>query len=81
MDITPNYMYINEAPQRIKEMIPGVKLIFVLRNPVKRAYFHYWDNVRRQAESEDFDNAVKVKPVYINKGLYYNHIKRVRYRE
>jgi len=74
MDITPNYMNKEYVPERIKKLLPNVKLIFVLRNPVTRAYSNYWDNIRNQNEHLPFDEAIKHNPAYIEKGLYYKHI-------
>lgn len=76
LDITPNYMYAPEVPQRIKSMAPGVKLIFLVRNPVDRAYSHYWNSVRLQAVNSDFETALENNPVYIEKGMYYKHLSR-----
>ena len=36
------YMYLDYAPERIYSLLPEVKLLFILRNPVGRAYSHYW---------------------------------------
>jgi hypothetical protein len=35
---TPAYMYWKKVPQRIKNDYPEMKIIFILRNPVSRAY-------------------------------------------
>ncbi|PQJ35066.1 hypothetical protein BSZ35_11090 [Salinibacter sp. 10B] len=35
-------MASEEAPERIAERLPNVKLIFLLRNPIRRAYSHYY---------------------------------------
>ena len=35
------YMYSDEAARRIKQYLPNVKLIAILRNPIDRAYSHY----------------------------------------
>lgn len=40
-EATPNYMHHIQAPKRIKELFPNVKLILMLRDPVDRAYSHY----------------------------------------
>lgn len=40
------------APARIHQVVPQVKLILLLRNPVDRAYSHYCHRYRRQAETE-----------------------------
>ena len=42
---SPYYLFHPWAAQRIKETVPEVKLIAVLREPVSRAYSHYWDRV------------------------------------
>lgn len=76
MDITPNYMNKEYVPERIKKLLPDVKLIFVLRNPVTRAYSNYWDNIRNQNEHLPFNEAINHNPAYIEKGLYYKHINR-----
>ena len=36
------YMYAKDAPELIKTHVPRVKIIFVLRDPVDRAYSQYW---------------------------------------
>jgi Sulfotransferase domain len=45
-------------PRRIKDLLPDVKLICVLRDPVARAYSHYQMTVLEGAESRSFDEAV-----------------------
>jgi hypothetical protein len=35
-------MASEKAPERIAERLPDVKLIFLLRNPIERAYSHYY---------------------------------------
>lgn len=45
-ETTPIYMYNNMARQRLIETLPDVKIVVILRNPVDRAYSHYWHEVR-----------------------------------
>ncbi len=45
-------------PRRIKEMLPEVRLICVLRDPVARAHSHYRMEVLNRAERRTFDQAV-----------------------
>lgn len=45
-------------PRRIKECLPGVKLICVLRDPVERAYSHYRMALLSRVESRPFDEAI-----------------------
>jgi sulfotransferase family protein len=63
------------APQRMREMIPDVKLIYIVRNPVERAYSHYsfnmqYDSIIPFADAASRDNSI------IETGMYTNHINR-----
>ena len=40
-EATPNYVFYPEAHSRVKQSLPNVKLIVILRNPIDRAYSHY----------------------------------------
>lgn len=42
LEASPNYLaYKENVAPRIKQLLPNVKLLFVLRNPVDRLYSHY----------------------------------------
>lgn len=43
---SPYYMFEPRAPKRIKDAIPNIKLIFILRDPIKRAISQYQKNIR-----------------------------------
>ncbi len=58
-EATPDYMFDPRVPSRVVAAIPGVKLIALLRNPVDRAYSHYWHQVRRGFEQLSFEDAVQ----------------------
>jgi hypothetical protein len=45
-EASTSYLYREETPYRIREMIPNVKLIAILRNPIDRAYSAYMHQVR-----------------------------------
>jgi hypothetical protein len=57
-EASPSYIVHPLAPQRIKDLLPGVKLIALLRNPVERAYSHYKANVRKGYEQLPFLQAL-----------------------
>jgi hypothetical protein len=44
-EASPYYMFHPAAPERVRETLPGVRLIALLREPVSRAYSNYWDRV------------------------------------
>lgn len=41
-EATQSYMYLDYVPPRIASLLPDARLIAILRNPVDRAYSHYW---------------------------------------
>lgn len=45
-ETTPYYLYFKEVPARVKNYIPNVKLIVMLRNPIDRAYSHFYGYLR-----------------------------------
>lgn len=56
---SPRYLYDPEAPGRIHTALPQVRLIFLLRNPVDRAYSHYWHSVKLGYETLSFEEALE----------------------
>lgn len=47
-----------QAPQRIAEVLPQVKALMLVRNPVERAYSHYQHEVRKGREHRSFEEAL-----------------------
>jgi hypothetical protein len=70
--------------------VPGAKLLVILRDPVERAWSHYWHNVRRGRELLSFDEALKAEPErlssadpqvrshfsYVTRGHYIERLRR-----
>lgn len=50
-EATPSYLFYPGAAKRIAELVPDVKLILLLRNPVSRAISHYHHQIRMGNES------------------------------
>jgi hypothetical protein len=59
---SPYYMFDPRVPARVRELLPDVKLIFLLRDPVSRAYSHYQHSVRRGHEPLSFEAALDAEP-------------------
>jgi len=87
-EATPLYMYFEFVPKRIFKLIPDVKLIFIMRNPIYRAYSKYWHVVVGGFEYLSFEKALTCEYERIKKnlrfrelysyqdaGYYYNQIK------
>ena len=58
---SPYYMFEPRVPARVRRELPKVKLVFLLRNPVDRAYSHYQHCVVRGRESLPFEAAIDVE--------------------
>ncbi len=70
-EVSPHYLISTLAPQLIRATIPNVKLIFSLRDPVKRAYSVYWHDVRLGVENRPVEEALTEGEYAVTHGLYY----------
>ncbi len=57
-EASPYYLFHPHAPRRIARLLPHVKLIVQLRNPVSRAYSHYYHEVNGGHEKLSFAEAI-----------------------
>lgn len=58
-EASPYYIFHPSVPERVQKLLPKVKLMAILRNPVDRAYSHYQKNVRRGMEPLSFEEAIQ----------------------
>lgn len=71
-EATPEYMRAPKVPARLKrDLGPATKLIFCLRDPVKRAHSHYLQCVRIFEESEGFPTALALERKRLEANPYY----------
>ena len=61
-EMTPYYIYHPLVAERVYKCCPNVKLIVMLRNPVKRAWMHYHLEVAIGCEKLDFEKAIASEP-------------------
>lgn len=61
-EATPYYIFHPHAPRRIAQLLPDIKLIVLLRNPVDRAYSHYNHELRKKTETLTFEEALQQEP-------------------
>lgn len=87
-----NYLESQPAAERIHYHLPAVKLIFILREPVARAYSNYLWSQMNDLESEDFETALQLEEertrnlgedsrysrphAYYSRGLYADCLRR-----
>jgi hypothetical protein len=60
-EASPDYMFHPHVPGRVARALPDVKLIVLLRNPVDRAFSHYWHQFKRGHETLGFAGAVEAE--------------------
>lgn len=77
-EASTNYIYRENVPERVYRFNPDMNLIFILRDPVKRAYSHYKREIQTHGVNDDFMNLLKGSDHYIKPGLYYTHFERFR---
>jgi len=90
-EVDPDYMYYKCALDNIETHLDlkNIKFIFILRNPVDRAFSHYLMTYRRGLESLSFENAIeqeasriandgfdeKAHYSYVSRGFYLRQIE------
>ena len=57
-EASPSYVFHPLAPERVREVVPDVRLIVLLRNPIDRAYSHYQHEVALGREPLPFEKAL-----------------------
>jgi len=58
-EASPYYIYHPQVPKRISKIIPNIKLIILLRDPVERAISHYHHERKLGVEHLSFEDAIK----------------------
>lgn len=84
---TPGYMGHSKVPARLARCVPDARLVFLLRNPIERAYSQYWFRLQRGKfrPSTSFSNVIRDRNDnalgvgLIELGRYHNHL--VRYEQ
>ncbi|MFL2982933.1 MAG: sulfotransferase domain-containing protein [Candidatus Neomarinimicrobiota bacterium] len=90
-EATPIYSYWDLAIERIYKYNSKIKLILVLRNPVKRAFSHwnmerdrnreersFWDSINAEKSKLFESNHIQDRTYsYLERGLYSSQIKKI----
>ena len=81
-EATPRYMNEQVVVDRMIATLPKGKFIAILRDPVDRAYSHYWHNQRRGREARSFEEAIAEDPsseifAYLDLSRYTERLQRI----
>ncbi|MGB3402769.1 MAG: tetratricopeptide repeat protein [Microcoleaceae cyanobacterium] len=90
-EASPSYLNTREAPERLSQAFPNIKLIILLRNPVNRAISHYYhwqrenwtsnslkDGIEQDIQQlENPENDYWNQPhSYVGRGIYIRFLKK-----
>lgn len=58
-EASPTYLWDPLSPELIFNKLPNAKMIFILRNPIKRSFSHYLNGLGLGYENDSFINSMK----------------------
>jgi hypothetical protein len=79
-ECSPTYWSAPDVPERVRSLLPQVKLVTILRDPVERAwsaYLHLW-RAGRIPRQLGFWHTSSLYPDILSDGLYDHHLARWR---
>jgi len=79
-EATPDYMYYEEVPARVRDLLPDVRLVAILRDPAARAYSHYQHEVALGFETLGFREALEHEGERLATGRWFER-EHHSYRE
>lgn len=86
-EATPTYIYESVAVSRIADLLPTVRLVAILRNPVDRTYSDYLMLVNLGREGRPFEEVLEVEvhdaqptTFYIDRSRYLHQLRRLAER-
>lgn len=78
VELAPSLFHKDMAISRVGEMLPTVKVICTLRNPIDRAVSHYFHLRRYGRIPENFAEAVRDYPEILTTSLYSKNLQNWR---
>ena len=80
-EITPYYLFHPAAPQRIAALLPNVKLVLLLRDPVERALSQYFHSRRLGVEPLELEPALAAAIGCHRSHQEHSYLARSRYEQ
>jgi hypothetical protein len=82
---SPGYMCYPQVAERIRKELGDIKIVMILRDPIRRAFSQYWDNRRHLSETfteyEIVSNFLEIdyqpgRRGYFSRGVYIRYIEK-----
>ncbi len=70
------YLTSEVAPQRIQTLLPEVRMVFMLRHPVRRTYSQYWHLMKTGRATRSFERTLIENRTLLLGSTYAPHLKR-----
>lgn len=78
---TPAYCYDPKVVERIHQQNPNMKLVWILRNPVKRTYSNYWHYIRIGKELLSVYDCLEQEEQRVKDDIYKGYFRRSVYAD
>jgi hypothetical protein len=80
-EASPQYIGAQDGPEIMERCVPGLKIVFALRQPVDRAYSQYWQHWKKGWRMAPFERLLDDEPSlryleYMSR--YAQHVERYR---
>jgi [heparan sulfate]-glucosamine 3-sulfotransferase 3 len=76
---TPTYSYQRDCAERIHQLAPDVKLIWIFLDPVERAYSNYLHRRKKGSDLVEFTEAVATESERIKTDRFFGYVERSKY--
>lgn len=76
---TPTYSYVPSCAERIHANFPQVKVIWIFRDPIKRAFSNYLHAVKKGCERRNFEYCVMNEAKRIESDFFKGYCQRSKY--
>ena len=64
------------VPERLRAIVPEARLVYLVRNPIERAWSHYLHNLAHGRESRSFLRAMADRPQYLDISRYHLQLQQ-----
>ena len=77
-EFSTSYLNTKGVAKKISDNYPNIKIIVSLRDPVKRAFSNYLNDIMSGDVSKElsFEEAIMSHPEYLEQGFYYEQIRQ-----
>ncbi len=75
-EFSTHYIFDSKAPELIKKHFPDIKIIAIVRDPIKRAISQYYHIKKLIKFNYTFEESLSIYPEIKERGLYFKQLSR-----